>query len=490
MDNNILGIILSFSLIILVATLSTILQKMKLLGDESSRKFIHIGVSNCWIILMIFFDNIYLACIPPAVFILLNYISYKYNLVKSMEREDEKSLGTVYFPISLLILVLITFSLDMTYIGAVGILVLGYGDGMAGLIGKKYGKIKVYKNKSIQGSAAMFVASLIVSFIILSIFTPSIAIVGSLILAILATAIELFTPRDLDNLTVPLGSAAIYYGLIIAGSTATNLFLLAIILNIIVAYVAYKKKSLDLGGTLTAIIVGVIMFVTAGPLTWSMLMLFFISSSLITHIKKSHKAKLSSEYEKTKRGYKQVVATGLIPVLFSIAYFLTKSDIYLLMTISTIAINCADTWASEIGILNKGKTISIVNFKPVKKGASGGISLLGTSMSLLGAALIAISFILIQSISFNSSNQFVIVGLIGITLIGFIGSLIDSLLGAAVQARHIDSKTNKITEARKTNGKLNQKISGIRFVSNNAVNLLSNIIGSAIGLIFFLYLLG
>jgi len=489
MTNNIIGIFLSFSYIILIIALSTILQKMKFLGSEGARKFIHIGVSNCWIILMVFFDNIWLACIPPVVFILLNYISYKFNVIKSMERKEENSLGTVYFPISLLILVLITFSLNMTYLGAVGVLILGYGDGLAGLIGKKYGKKKIYKKKTIEGSSAMFIASLIVSLIVLSIFTPSIAIAGSLIIASLATAIELFTPRDLDNLSIPLGSAVVYSVLITIGASATNILLLAIILNLIVAFAAYKKRALDIGGTLTAIIIGILMFMTAGLLAWSMLMLFFISSSIITSIKKNHKAKLSSEYEKTRRSYKQVLATGLIPTLLSIIYFFTKSDVFLLTTIAAIAINCADTWASEIGILNKGKTISIINFKTVKKGESGGISTLGTTMSLAGAALIAITFILIQALSSNASQSFIIIGLIGITVTGFIGCMIDSLLGATVQARHIDSKTNKITEARKTDGTLNKKISGIKLVSNNAVNLLSNVIGSSIGLLFFLYFL-
>ncbi len=485
MTNNILGIIASFLLIAVVIAISTILQKLKILSSEGSRKFIHIGVAHCWIIVMILFDNMWLACIPPAVFILLNYASYRLNLIKSMERQEKDSFGTVYFPISLLILVLVTFSLDMTYLGAVGMLVLGYGDGLAGWIGEKYGRNKIFKNKSLQGSTAMFISSFVVSFIVMSLFTPSIAISGSLIIAILATAIELFTPNDLDNLTVPLGSTAIYYGLIIVGSAATDLILFALIINLIIAFAANKKKSLDLSGIISAVILGSTIFLCAGPLAWFMLMIFFTSSSAITHMKKSFKQKLSSEYEKTARSYKQVIATGLVPFIFSIVFFITKSDIYLLAAISSIAISCADTWASEIGVLNKGKTISIINLRPVKKGVSGGVSMLGTLVSLAGALLIATVFSLIYMIINGSSLEFTIIAFVGITLIGFSGSVIDSIFGATIQARHIDSKTNQITESRRTAGQLNKTVSGIKYVSNNAVNLLTGIVGGILGLIFF-----
>lgn len=459
MGNNFIGIIISFLFVIFIILISSLFTKAKIFDNESSRKFIHIGVSNCWIILMIFFDNIWLACIPPIAFILINYISYKYDLLKAMERKEKNSFGTVYFPISILILVLITFWLDMKYVGAVGILILGYGDGLAGLIGKKYGKNKIYKSKTAEGSIVMFIASLLVSLIILSIFTPTIALSGSIIIAIIATAIELFTPRDLDNLSVPLGASITYYGLILFGSANTNILLFSIILNLVIAVVAYKKKALDFSGSFIAVIMGIVIFMTAGPISWLMLMLFFASSSLITQFKKTYKSRLSSEYRKTRRNYKQVLENGLIPMILSIVFFTTKSDAVLLTTIATIAINCADTWSSEIGVLNKGKTISIITLKQIKKGESGGISLLGTVVSLLGAAFIAISFILLKAIFSNESASFISTGLIGITLVGFIGCMVDSLLGATIQAES---------------------------VSNGMVNLLSNIIGGLIGFVFFL----
>ena len=218
--SNVWGLVGSYVLIFLIIGISTILQKAKLIGDEGARKFIHIGVSNWWILAMYFFNDdnaVWFAMIAPFTFIILNYISYRTNLLKAMERGGKGNLGTVYFPISLLILVALTFGvLENPFIGAVGILVMGYGDGLAAVIGKAYGKHKLAFGKSIEGSIMMFVASFIVVFLI-SLFTQSVAI--SLILALgvgaLATIVELITPKGLDNLSVPLSTSLIYYILLL-----------------------------------------------------------------------------------------------------------------------------------------------------------------------------------------------------------------------------------------------------------------------------------
>jgi phytol kinase len=114
-------------------------------------------------------------------------------------------------------LVALTFGvLENPFIGAVGILVMGYGDGLAAVIGKSYGKHKLAFGKSIEGSITMFVASFIVVFLVSS-FTQSVGI--SLILALgvsaLATIVELITPKGLDNLSVPLSTSLIFYILLL-----------------------------------------------------------------------------------------------------------------------------------------------------------------------------------------------------------------------------------------------------------------------------------
>lgn len=217
---NVWGLVLSYALIFLIIGVSTILQKVKIFDDESARKFIHIGVSNWWILAMIFFTDshkMWFAMIPPITFILLNYISYRQNLFKAMERGGKGSLGTVYFPISLLILVILTFGLlNRPDIGAMGILILGYGDGLAAVFGIKYGKHKLAFGKSMEGSFAMFLASFVVGVLVSTLVFPlTTALWIGFVIALFATIIELFSPKGFDNLTVPLGTSLLYYVLII-----------------------------------------------------------------------------------------------------------------------------------------------------------------------------------------------------------------------------------------------------------------------------------
>jgi phytol kinase len=201
----------------MILGIATFLQSKNILKEEGARKFIHIGVSNWWILAMIFFEGenaIWFAIIPPATFIVLNYLSYRLNILKAMERNGKGSLGTVYFPISLLILVIFTYGIlgkEYAYIGGIGILIMGYGDGLAAVIGTKYGKHKLKNGKSLEGSLTMFIASLVVSLVLLGISSVPNVIIYSLAIASISTIIEYFTTRGLDNLTVPLGASLFYY---------------------------------------------------------------------------------------------------------------------------------------------------------------------------------------------------------------------------------------------------------------------------------------
>jgi uncharacterized protein (TIGR00297 family) len=402
-----------------------------------------------------------------------------------MERSEKGSLGTVYYPVSLLILVFITFWLDVTYVGAAGILILGYGDGLAGLIGKKFGKKKLLGNKTIIGTSTIFITSLMVALVIFSIYTPNILIPGSILIALFAAIIELITPKDYDNLTVPLGVSMLYYLIIPVSSEILTIWLVAILINLLVAVVAYQRKSLDISGTVAAIVIGVLIYALAGPLVWLALMTFFVSSSSITHFKKNKKQALSEEYKKTRRNYRQVLANGLMAAIFSCLYAATGQQAMIIVAIVAIAASCADTWGSELGVLNKGKTVSIISMKPVAKGQSGGISLFGTAMSFAGSALIASVYsigLLIQS-DYTAQQTLLIFAIISI--IGLLGSLMDSLLGATIQAQYLDNNTKLPTESHTTQSKPNQKIKGLKIMNNDAVNLTANIISAFVAVIVF-----
>lgn len=136
MIKNITGIIVSYIFVFVVIISAKLVEKK---GKEASRKYIHITLSFWWVIVLVFFNNIWFAIIPPITFVILNYISVKKDLIKVMEREEEKKdgYGTVYYALSLLILVIVTFIINKTELGLVGVFTMGFGDGFAAIIGKK-----------------------------------------------------------------------------------------------------------------------------------------------------------------------------------------------------------------------------------------------------------------------------------------------------------------------------------------------------------------
>lgn len=207
--NNVFGIIVSIIFIGIIFVAAKLFEKA---GKEASRKFIHIMLSNWWIIAMIFFDNVFFAAFLPACFIIINYASYKMDIIKVMERdendENKKSLGTVYYAISLFILTVATFGiLKNPLIGLCGIAVMGYGDGLAAVIGQsiKSPQFKIRENtKSVAGSLAMFCVTLMIMAGFLTYNGSEYVAVKSLLVAILMTIIEAVSLKGTDNITVPL----------------------------------------------------------------------------------------------------------------------------------------------------------------------------------------------------------------------------------------------------------------------------------------------
>lgn len=210
---NWLGILISYIYIALVIVGAKIFEKK---GKEASRKFIHIMLGNWWFIAMFFFTNVCFAIFVPLTFVIINYLSYKYNIIKVMERDEQDGLGTVYYAVTLLILAIVSFGIFKNPIlGLVPNLIMAYGDGLAAIIGKN-AKSKRYKlgdsKKSFAGSLTFFViATILIGGYLMymkqeifwqSAHWPLVSIMS----AFLITAIEAISSKGTDNITVPISS--------------------------------------------------------------------------------------------------------------------------------------------------------------------------------------------------------------------------------------------------------------------------------------------
>lgn len=201
------ALIYSYIFVFSVIILASVLQKVFGLTNNFSRKVVHIGVGNWVIVALFFFDNLWYALIPPASFILLNYLSYRFSLFKTMELE-EKNPGTIYYAVSLTILTALTFyAQPFKILPYVGIITMTWGDGMAAVIGQKWPSKVIRSGRTWGGTTAFVLFSILaVAFYlhIASTFSAGLILIIGTISGVIGAFIELMTPRYLDNLTVPL----------------------------------------------------------------------------------------------------------------------------------------------------------------------------------------------------------------------------------------------------------------------------------------------
>ena len=217
-----LGLAASYAFVFGFIGLATLLMRRKVLAPSATRKVIHIGVAHWWLIAMATMDDPWVASIGPASFIIINALAVRLRFLPAMdEGADRRNLGTVYFPISLLILVNLCWRGVMpAWVGGIAVFVLGWGDGLAALVGEGNGApgVRIWGGrKSAAGTILMFSASFAVTLAFTLIFNARhgelLAAIGvSTVVAATATVVELFTPFGLDNLTVPLAVAGLYAG--------------------------------------------------------------------------------------------------------------------------------------------------------------------------------------------------------------------------------------------------------------------------------------
>lgn len=267
-------------------------------------------------------------------------------------------------------------------------------------------------------------------------------------------------------------------------SVLENLFI-GLILDLIIGYLAYKKKALTFSGVIAAISMGMTIFFFLNINGWILLAFFFISCTICGKIsQRFQNTQANSIQEKGEcRDQYQVFANGGIPQLCSIFYGLTKNPIFIALFGASLAESTSDTFASEIGILSKKPPVSILTWKPVLPGISGGITFLGSFGAFIGSFSIAIIWYFFYGISNPRFSNNSISWLFVVGISGFLGNLVDSISGASFQALYWDDLNNKYTEKPSRNGHVHQLKHGFHWANNDLVNLFSNFMSALICLI-------
>lgn len=236
---------------------------------------------------------------------------------------------------------------------------------------------------------------------------------------------------------------------------------------LITAAGGYLVKSLSKSGAAATVLVGlsvVVAFKLPGLL---LLGIFFASSSFWSKFKASKKRSVEEKLQKgDARDWQQVFANGGVAAVAGWIHYFNPSELWLFAFIVSIAAANSDTWASEIGVLSKQRPYYIFNLQPAEKGTSGAVSLLGTAAAFFGAGLIAASSVFLFELPWHPFLLFV-------TLFGFLGNLIDTLLGAGIQARFRCRVCGLETEKTVHCHESTMLIKGGRWINNDVINILA-----------------
>ncbi len=239
---DIIALVITFVVIQTLVLVNGVLQKRELLPTYITRKIIHIFAATLFVICWLLYANSdssrSFAMIVPLAFI-IQFSAIGFGLrkdeafVNSMSRSgDPRELlgGTLHYAIVMFLCTILFFNAG----GAAGngnpaaLYILGAlagGDGLADIIGRRFGGDKKFgfggAQKTIAGSIGMFVGSVVLILVLTLIFGTGVNLVAIVILSLFATIVEAFTPKGVDNYTI---SAAVFVGILILSAVAPALW--------------------------------------------------------------------------------------------------------------------------------------------------------------------------------------------------------------------------------------------------------------------------
>jgi uncharacterized protein (TIGR00297 family) len=495
----IIDILLPFLLVVLYVffwlIMSEYLSRRNKISKTDARKLLHVMVGNVVLFIPFFGDKLIVTLIPFG-FIIFNFFLTPYSPIKKLRMDTFESghgLGTVWYAISLTILVF--FGYDKPWLILAAFFPLAYGDGLAAVIGSRANNGFLWSfggKKSLIGTWTFIWASflsvtlglMIFNFLGIISFLIANIILISIVVAISASILEFISPKGMDNLFIPIGL------LILLEFTENTIFLYSLPVNINIFYIGvvfalffgilgYLTKILTLDGALAGFFMGIIIMGLGGLSLGLALLMFFAIGSFVTKINKKDTTEGIFEKGSVKRDSLQALAkAGFATIIALLAVFSNDKTILIMIFIASLATSLTDTVATEIGIYTKSKPRYILKpWKSIQRGESGGVSFKGTLAGVLTAFIFSI--VMFGSIFIDSSVnvELPVISLVIIPIGAVLGMLLDSVLGTTIQEQRKCPVCKKKVEIQSHCGIKTEKISGFSFIKNDTVNLIAVTIG-------------
>ncbi len=202
---------------------------------------------------------------------------------------------------------------------------------------------------------------------------------------------------------------------------------IAFTVSFLLSLMALKAKVADESGLMSATLIGVTVIVFSDFRFFAVLLSFYMLGSAITKYKYSLKLQRGiAEQAGGARGFANVFSNSLPALFFVMNYGVLKLDAFATAFTASVATALGDTMASEVG-KTADEVYLITNFKRVKAGESGGISVIGEFAGFVGCLIVSALAFALGVVDLS--------GLFISTLIGFVGVHVDSILGATLEKR-------------------------------------------------------
>jgi uncharacterized protein (TIGR00297 family) len=209
--------------------------------------------------------------------------------------------------------------------------------------------------------------------------------------------------------------------------TNLQILIIAILIAFAFGYFAFRFKTADLSGLFSAALIGITLMVFADARWFIIMLAFFILGSVCTRYKFEYKKRIGVEQGQSgARGYRNVFANGIIAAAAAVLYGVFVEPVFIVMYVGCVATAAADTMASEIGVTG-GIPFMITTLKKVPIGTNGGVTPLGELVALLGGFLVSL-----VALALNVISPWMVVVC---TIAGFVGTNIDSIVGATLENR-------------------------------------------------------
>jgi uncharacterized protein (TIGR00297 family) len=200
--------------------------------------------------------------------------------------------------------------------------------------------------------------------------------------------------------------------------------LAALVVTALFAALAYALGMVSWGGALGGFVVGMTIYYCLGPQGFAVLALFVVGGSLLTRLGYGHKRRAgTAEAEEGRRGARNALANAGVAVLCALLAALTSLDAFAAAFVASLGAAFADTAESEVGLLYGRAPRLITDFRRVRPGTDGAVSLPGTLAGLVAAGLTAALGFALGLVEGTAPTLLV-------AFASYLGTVVDSIVGA------------------------------------------------------------